>query len=83
MNEIVLMSDPRVAAILVADCGEPLVDVRRGASLLVDTRQQDPADAFAHLREGLLERLVKAQATLPQGLRLLFVGLLAAEWAGG
>jgi D-alanyl-D-alanine dipeptidase len=40
MNEIVLMSDPRVAAIPVADCGEPLVDVRRGASLLVDTRQQ-------------------------------------------
>jgi D-alanyl-D-alanine dipeptidase len=73
MNEIVLMSDPRVAAIPVADCGEPLVDVRRGASLLVDTRQQDPAEAFAHLREGLLERLLKAQATLPQGLRLLFV----------
>ncbi|MEU9321600.1 M15 family metallopeptidase [Streptomyces sp. NPDC048295] len=73
MTEIVLMSDAKVAAIPVAECGERLVDVRRGDSLLVDTREQDPADVFAYLREGVLERLVKAQAMLPQGLRLLFV----------
>lgn len=73
MNEIVLMSDPRVAAIPVAECGERLVDVRRSGSLLVDARQQDPADAFAYLRGGVLDRLLKAQAMLPQGLRLLFV----------
>ncbi|MEU9859769.1 M15 family metallopeptidase [Streptomyces sp. NPDC047971] len=73
MSEIVLMSDPKVAAIPVAECGEPLVDVRRIGSLLVDTRKQDPADAFAYLREGVLERLLTAQATLPRGLRLLFV----------
>lgn len=73
MTEIVLMSDPKVAAIPVAECGEHLVDVRRCGSLLVDVRKQDPADAFAYLREGVLERLLKAQATLPQGLRLLFV----------
>lgn len=73
MTEIVLMSDPKVAAIPVAECGERLVDIRRGDSLLVDTRKQDPADAFAYLREGVLERLIKAQAMLPQGLRLLFV----------
>lgn len=73
MNEIVLMSDPKVAAIPVAECGEPLVDVRRGGSLLVDTRKQDPAEAFAHLREGVLARLLKAQASLPRGVRLLFV----------
>jgi len=73
MTEIVLMADPKIAAIPVAECGERLVDVRRGDSLLVDTREQDPAGAFAYLREGVLERLVKAQAMLPQGLRLLFV----------
>ncbi|MFJ2249193.1 M15 family metallopeptidase [Streptomyces sp. NPDC087862] len=73
MNVIVLMSDPEIAAIPVAECGERLVDVRRGDSLLADTREQDPAGAFAYLREGVLERLVKAQALLPQGLRLLFV----------
>ncbi|WP_369142482.1 M15 family metallopeptidase [Streptomyces sp. R44] len=73
MNEIVLMSDPRVAAIPVAECGEGLVDVRGVGSLLVDTRKQDPADAFAHLREGVVERLLAAQEQLPEGLRLLFV----------
>ncbi|MEU7380481.1 M15 family metallopeptidase [Streptomyces sp. NPDC042207] len=73
MTQIVLMSDPKVAAIPVAECGERLVDVRRGDSLLVDTREQGPADAFAYVRKGVLERLIKAQAMLPQGLRLLFV----------
>lgn len=73
MSEIVLMSDPKVAAVPVAECGERLVDVRRGSSLLIDSRKQDPADAFAYLREGVLERLKKAQELLPQGVRLLFV----------
>ncbi|MGW5124508.1 M15 family metallopeptidase, partial [Streptomyces sp. NPDC004069] len=73
MSEIVLMSDPKVAAIPVAECGERLVDVRRGSTLLIDSRKQDPADAYAYLREGVVERLVKAQELLPQGLRLLFV----------
>ncbi|MFE7572028.1 M15 family metallopeptidase [Streptomyces sp. NPDC057539] len=74
MTEIVLMSDPRVAAVSVQECGERLVDVRRDSSLLVDERKwQDPAGAFAHLRQGVLDRLLKAQAQLPQGIRLLFV----------
>ncbi|MEU5049031.1 M15 family metallopeptidase [Streptomyces sp. NPDC021096] len=73
MNEIVLMSDPKVAAIPVTECGERLVDVRRGGSLLVDARKQDPADAFAYLRDGVLDRLLEAQEMLPRGLRLLFV----------
>ncbi|MCM1969582.1 MULTISPECIES: M15 family metallopeptidase [unclassified Streptomyces] len=73
MTEIVLMSDPKVAAIPVAECGERLVDVRPGGALLVDPRKQDPADTFAYLRGGVLDRLVKAQEALPQGLRLLFV----------
>ncbi|MFC9589472.1 M15 family metallopeptidase [Streptomyces sp. NPDC056944] len=73
MTEIVLMSDPRVAAIPVSECGERLVDVRGVGSLLVDPRKQDPADAFAYLREGVVERLLKAQEMLPDGLRLLFV----------
>ncbi|MGW0749883.1 M15 family metallopeptidase [Streptomyces sp. NPDC002587] len=73
MTEIVLMSDPKVAAIPVVESGERLVDVRHGDCLLVDTRKQDPSDAYAYLREGVLERLVTAQAMLPAGLRLLFV----------
>lgn len=74
MTEIVLMSDPKVAAVPVQECGERLVDVRRDSPLLVDRRKwQDSADAFTHLREGVLARLLEAQAQLPSGLRLLFV----------
>ena len=73
MNEIILMSDPRVTGIPVEECGEPLVDVRQDGSLLVDPRKQDPANAFALLRQDVLRRLRDAQEALPGGLRLLFV----------
>ncbi|RGD59277.1 dipeptidase [Kitasatospora xanthocidica] len=78
MSEIILMSDPKVAAVPVQDCGERLSDVRlsdvrsRGG-LPVDGRKQDGTGAFAQLRAGVLDRLLDAQAALPDGLRLLFV----------
>jgi D-alanyl-D-alanine dipeptidase len=73
MTEIVLMSDPRIAAIPVVDCGEKLLDVRLRESITVDSRKDDRSGAFAHLREGVLARLLKAQELLPDGVRLLFV----------
>ncbi|MEU6258459.1 M15 family metallopeptidase [Streptomyces sp. NPDC047043] len=72
MSEIILMSDARVAAVPVAENGEPLVDVRE--LLLVDGRKhKDSHGAEVHLRRGILDRLLAAQALLPEGLRLLFV----------
>jgi len=71
MPEIILMSDPKVAAIPVEDRTEPLVDVR--AALRTDTLCEDTTGAYAHLREEVLTRLLTAQAHLPDGLRLLFV----------
>ncbi|MEV7183371.1 M15 family metallopeptidase [Kitasatospora sp. NPDC093102] len=73
MSEIILMSDPKVAAIPVAHRDEQLLDVRAGSGLLVDERKQDGTGAFARLRTGVLDRLLDAQAALPDGLRLLFV----------
>ncbi|MEU0854289.1 M15 family metallopeptidase [Streptomyces griseofuscus] len=73
MAEIILMSDPKVAAVPVRECGERLVDVRRDGRLPVDARKVDGDGAFARLREGVFERLLKAQELLPEGLRLLFV----------
>ncbi|MGM9331581.1 M15 family metallopeptidase [Streptomyces murinus] len=73
MAEIILMSDPKVAAVPVRECGERLVDVRRDGRLPVDARRVDGDGAFARLREGVFERLLKAQESLPEGLRLLFV----------
>nr|WP_145487343.1 MULTISPECIES: M15 family metallopeptidase [Streptomyces] len=73
MAEIILMSDPKVAAVPVRECGERLVDVRRDGRLRVDARKVDGDGAYARLREGVFERLLKAQELLPEGLRLLFV----------
>jgi len=73
VSEIILMSDARVAAVPVEECGEPLVDV--SGVLLVDERKNKDSDSGAELllRRGVLDRLLKAEALLPDGLRLLFV----------
>jgi D-alanyl-D-alanine dipeptidase len=70
---VVPLSDPRIAAVPVREGGEPLVDVRAAAPLLVDPRQADPAGAYAHLRCGVVDRLVTAQSLLPRGIRLLII----------
>ncbi|WP_130799940.1 M15 family metallopeptidase [Streptomyces otsuchiensis] len=74
MSEIILMSDPRVAAIDLRECGEPLADARaHGAALLVDDRRADPDGLFTLLREGVLTRLAEAAGRLPDGVRLALV----------
>ncbi|MFD8571286.1 M15 family metallopeptidase [Streptomyces sp. NPDC059639] len=75
MTKIVLMSDPKIAAIPIADCAEPLLDARREKTLAVDARQATPSDdsSFAHVREGVLARLLEAQDLLPKDIRLLFI----------
>ncbi|NUW40432.1 M15 family metallopeptidase [Nonomuraea rhodomycinica] len=70
-GDIVLISDPRVAAIPLEDSGEPLVDVR--GRLRVDERMADPGGAYAHLRQGVVDRLERAERTLPDGYHLLIV----------
>ncbi|MFE9968777.1 M15 family metallopeptidase (plasmid) [Streptomyces sp. NBC_01724] len=67
------MSDQRVAAIPVQDCGERLIDVRGPGTIQVDPRRQDESGAFAHLRQGVHERLLHAQSLLPDGWQLLFI----------
>ncbi|MGW7583097.1 hypothetical protein ACWGKU_35535 [Kitasatospora sp. NPDC054768] len=43
MNEIILMSDPKVAAVPVQDCGERLSDVRSGGGPTPTTSLRVPA----------------------------------------
>ncbi|WP_283134761.1 M15 family metallopeptidase [Rhizohabitans arisaemae] len=71
MRDVVLMSDSRVGAIPVEECGEPLHDVR--GRLRMDDRLRDHEGAYAQLRSGLLDRLLQAQRLLPDGYRLLVV----------
>jgi D-alanyl-D-alanine dipeptidase len=74
MGEIVLMSDARVAAVPVLECGEPLASVAdAGGGLLLDHREQPHSSGYGWLRAGVLARLRDAARTLPGGLRLLIV----------
>jgi D-alanyl-D-alanine dipeptidase len=70
---VILISDPRVAAVPLGDNGEAMVDLRTVPDLRVDGRLADPAGAFARMREGAVERLLAAQRSLPDGVRLLIV----------
>ncbi|MFF2974523.1 hypothetical protein ACFVS5_13755 [Streptomyces albidoflavus] len=73
-DNIILMSDPTVAAIPVEECGTPLVNLAADSVLRVDDRERDPHGAYAHLRSGVLDRLHQAERLLPAGLRLLVGG---------
>ena len=73
MGEIILMSDPRVAAVWIRECDEPLVDIRQHGRLLVDPRKQCDSSDYFYLRQGLVDRLCQAEATLPEGMRFLVV----------
>jgi zinc D-Ala-D-Ala dipeptidase len=65
-----LINDPRVLACRMADNGEPFVDVRTVPSLACDTTRegvQTLSDNPFQLRTGALDRLMHAQASLPDG----------------
>jgi D-alanyl-D-alanine dipeptidase len=71
----ILVDDPRVLAVPIQECGEPLVDLR-GYSLLATTdypKAQSQAKTRLHCREGVAQRLLLADARLPEGVRLLIV----------
>jgi D-alanyl-D-alanine dipeptidase len=73
MTDIITLSDPRVAAVPLDDCAEPLVDIRDIPELLLDSRLADSRGAYALTRSGVLDRLLRAQRALPSGARFLVV----------
>lgn len=70
MASIMLMPDPRVGAIPVADWAESLVDVR--GALPIDDRGADPTGAFAHPRRRVLDHpradLILRAISMPKDL---------------
>jgi D-alanyl-D-alanine dipeptidase len=71
-HRILLLSDPRVAALPITDTGEALLDVRE-AGLRLDGRKREETGAYARLRSGVVERLLVAQRRLPASLSLLVI----------
>lgn len=70
---MILLSDPRVAAVPVDDDGDRLTDLRTVPGLRLDKRTSDPGGAYAWLRSELVSRLLDAQSKLPDDLRLLVI----------
>jgi zinc D-Ala-D-Ala dipeptidase len=68
-----LIDDPQVLARRIADIGESLVDVSTLPALAIDRsrdRVQRLSDNPFQVRSGVAERLVRAQAGLPDGYQL-------------
>jgi D-alanyl-D-alanine dipeptidase len=72
-TDMVLLSDPVIAAVRVRDTGEPVVDAGLGTSLRTDTREAHHNPLHRFVRAELRDRLIRAEASLPVGLHLLLV----------
>ncbi|WP_331767880.1 M15 family metallopeptidase [Embleya sp. NBC_00896] len=68
---MILLSDPRVVALPIRDCGEPLVEIASVTAIRLDPRERDEAGAYGRVRAGVLERLRVAADELPDGYGLL------------
>ena len=68
-----LLSDPVIAAVRTEDCGEPVVDVAADPRLRTDAREAPHNPLLHHVRSGLRDRLLEAEASLPPGVHLLLV----------
>lgn len=73
MNDPLLINDPKVLAMPIEECGEPLVDLREYPVLATTDhpRAKSPADTRLHCRIAVAERLVAADKALSNGLSLL------------
>jgi D-alanyl-D-alanine dipeptidase len=67
------LTDPRLAALPVEECGEPLIDVCAIQSLTADDRCGAREGSSTRLRATVVDRLVTAQSLLPRGVRLLVI----------
>lgn len=70
-TEILLIADPRVLAVEVRDCGEALVDLKITGGMAYGPPPEVPESApyYTQMRQGVFDRLMRAQKDLPCGWR--------------
>lgn len=77
----VLISDPRVIAVPIRDCGEALVSVRDAGGTLRWSDKRLPENTLHHfVRRGVADRLHAAQRHLPRGVHLQLDEGLRPAW---
>ncbi|WP_283135725.1 M15 family metallopeptidase [Rhizohabitans arisaemae] len=70
---MILLSDPEISRMPIEESGEALIDLHTVQALRVDPRMAETGAAYAHLRVGVVDRLVTAQSLLPPGVYFLIV----------
>ena len=74
MENIVLISDPRVLALPIKENGEPLFDLTRDQDLFVDLSRenvQKTSPEISFVRKTVADMLMVAQRKLPNGYKLM------------
>lgn len=71
MKDIIYIADPKVIAIPIQECHEPLVDIKNDGVLSYGPVPECDLtkDDYTKMRRSVYDKLCKAQADLPQGWR--------------
>lgn len=64
------IADPSIVAILVRECGEPLIDLRSEKGIAFGPSPERPDNVcYTKMRKTVYEKLCEAQSLLPKGVR--------------
>lgn len=69
--DFLLISDPKIWAISVRECGEPMVDLRH-FKIAISPDRAPFYNGFTRIRQEVANKLMLAQTKLPKGLAFLF-----------
>ncbi len=73
MDEIILISDPRVLEIPINEIGDPLVDLHDYPEIAIDNRKAKDSDSYFLVRKTIAEKLIEISQNLIDDLRLLVI----------
>ncbi|HVE44735.1 MAG TPA: M15 family metallopeptidase [Gammaproteobacteria bacterium] len=69
-EEIILIADPRILSVAIAETDEPMIDLRDQAEIVYGLSPEVPNNTdYTKMRRSIYEKLKQAQALLPSGLR--------------
>ena len=72
MDDITLISDPRVRSIPILECNEELVDVKDFPEFIISSKRVGIYEGFTFLRKSVARKLKEAATLLPKGIRIIF-----------
>jgi zinc D-Ala-D-Ala dipeptidase len=69
-NEIISIVDPRILAVDINECFEPLIDIVGTSELIYGPSPEVPNNTdYTKMRKSVYEKLIEAQSNLPKNMR--------------